>query len=306
MKHLGGNSSVFVSPTALAALKKKAAALQLPASKKQSLTGTGSTKSPFKTKGMDFSEVRQYQAGDDIRQIDWRVTAKYGKPFTKLYVDEKQRQVIFVCDLRSSMKFASSGDFKSVLVAKMGAFLAWIATQKGDNIQALFMLPELLKTTPAGNATDIISGFLSELSSALDPFNMPLDIVNFDQMLKRLEPITKKGSLVFIFSDFHDMTPESTKNIGHLSKRADISLIHIFDAMEEKMPAAILPISDGNKAFIADMRNKTNRKIFSDSFTKVQDIIAQTVTMYHLGYLPIRTDEPYLDIIARYCEEGHL
>ena len=302
MKHSKVNSSVFVSVPALAALKKKAAVVRIPQSKKQALTGIGSSRSPFKTKGMDFSEVRQYQAGDDIRQIDWRVTAKYGKPFTKLYTDEKQRQVILVCDFRSAMKFASSGDFKSVLVAKMAAFLAWASTFKGDTIRALIILPELIKVTPISSGDEGISSLLSELSSALDPFSVPADIISLEQIIKRLEAITPKGAFVFMFSDFHDITPEAVKKIGLLSKHADLSFIHIFDAMEEKMPAAVLPVTDMRKAYMIDMRDKKNRKVFSDSFTKIQDIVGQTVNAYHLGYLPVRTDEAYLDIIARYCE----
>ena len=302
MIHPAVNSSVFVSKSALAALKKKAAFARLPVPKKQSLIGTGVSKSPFKTKGMDFSEVRQYQAGDDIRQIDWRVTAKYGKPFTKLYTDEKQRQVVLVCDMRSSMKFATAGDFKSVLSAKMTAFLAWVSATKGDTIRTVLILPDMIKVMPIGKAETTVALMLDELSEASNPFSLSQDIVSFDQVLKRVEAITPKGASVFILSDFHDMTPDSSQRIGKLAMRADVSFVHIFDAMEEKMPAALLPITDGAKAFMADMRDKTNRKVFEESFTKIQSMIGEVVNRYKLGYLPVRTDEAYLDMIARYCE----
>ena len=302
MKHSVVNSSVFVSKSALSALKKKAAFVGLPVSKKQSLIGSGASKSPFKTKGMDFSEVRQYHAGDDVRQIDWRVTAKYGKPFTKLYTDEKERQVVLVCDMRSSMKFASSGDFKSVLAAKMTAFLAWVSVAKGDTLRTLLVLPDMIKVMPMGKGEQTIALMLDELSESTNPFRLSPDIISFEQVLKRLDALTPKGASVFVLSDFHDITPDGIQRIGKMAVRSDVSFVHIFDAMEEKMPAALLPITDGKQAFMADMRDKTNRKVFEDSFTKIQSMIGDAVTRYQLGYLPIRTDEAYLDMIARYCE----
>lgn len=304
MKQPTLNSSVFVSVSALTALQKKATLVGLPKTKKQSVTGVGTSKSPFKTKGMDFSEVRQYQAGDDIRQIDWRVTAKYGKPFTKLYTDEKHRQIIVVCDIRSAMKFATQGDFKSVLSAKMATFLAWIAVSKGHTLRMLFVLPDMLRVSPVGAGTKAVSALLPELSEATNPLDTPEDLISLEQALNRLGALTSKGTSVFIFSDFHDITPDAVQRLGHLSKRADISLIHIFDTMEEKMPAAVLPVTDGKKAFVADMRDKTNRKLFADSFTKIQSVIGDAVNAYGLGYLPVRTDEAYIDIIMRYCERG--
>ncbi|MGN1063595.1 MAG: DUF58 domain-containing protein [Alphaproteobacteria bacterium] len=298
----GVNSSVFVSPASLAALKKKAQIGRLPDSKRVSVTGTGTTKSPFKTKGMDFSEVRQYQAGDDVRQIDWRVTAKYGKPFTKLYTDEKEQHVFFICDLRTAMKFASHGDFKSVVAAKITAFLAWVAESKQDGVRALLILPDNIKLMPARTGEEVILPLLNEISASLDPFVFNEDIISLVQVTQRLESLVPKGALVFICSDFHDLTPESAHHIGRLSQKARVSFIHIFDAMEEKMPAAVLPVTNGAHCVTVDMRDKKNQKIFKDSFTKIQSMVADTVTTYKLGYLPVRTDENYIGIVARYCE----
>ena len=123
MKNVTGNSFVESSFQDLLRLRALVHRERL---KQANVTGkTGETPSLFKTKGMDFSEVRSYQAGDDIRQIDWRVTAKYGKPFTKLYVEEKEQRVFFLLDLRSVMQFATSGQFKSVIVARLFSYLSW-------------------------------------------------------------------------------------------------------------------------------------------------------------------------------------
>ena len=125
---------VHIQMKDLIALKQRAESFLLPDSGKKATIGVGNTYSPFKSRGLDFQEVRVYQPGDDIRQIDWHVTAKYGKPFTKLYTEEKERTIFFVVDLRTNMHFATHGDFKSVIAARIAAFMAFIAEQQKDKI----------------------------------------------------------------------------------------------------------------------------------------------------------------------------
>ena len=111
-------SPVQVDETSLLLVKELTYDVLLKENRNQAYSHSGSAKSPFRTRGLDFQEIRAYQQGDDIRQIDWKTTAKHGgKPYTKLYTDEKEQPVYFVCDLRGCMKFASRGVFKSVIVA---------------------------------------------------------------------------------------------------------------------------------------------------------------------------------------------
>lgn len=305
MKQPQWNSSVFVSEAGLAALQKKSRDLMIQQSKKMVLSGAGYSQSPFKTKGMDFSEVRPYQMGDDARQIDWRVTAKHGKPFTKLYVDERQRQIVFVCDLRSCMKFASHGDFKSVIAAKMTVFLAWVAIHKHDPIRLVLMLPDMIKISPVVTGQEGVLSFIRDIVPALNPTVVPDDLISFNQMINKIGPIISKGNLVFLCSDFHDVTPDTYQHMSVLSKRADISLIHIFDMMEVQMPDELFPVTDGKRVFVADMRQSKNRKVFADSFTHIQSVVSDMVKQCRFGYLPVRTHESYLDRLAKYCIGGH-
>ena len=122
----------------LVSLKEHAESLFLPLNDKVSLSGFGNKKSPFRSRGLDFQEVRVYQPGDDIRQIDWRVTAKYGEPFTKLYSEEKEQQIYLVCDLRPNMQFASHGHFKSVVAVRLTALSAFMANKKKDRFYLRF------------------------------------------------------------------------------------------------------------------------------------------------------------------------
>ena len=302
MKNKTLNSSVFTSVQSLTALQKKASMTRIPRSNKQALSGVGSTKSPFKTKGMDFSEIRQYQAGDDIRQIDWRVTAKYGKPFTKLYTDEKQRPVFLLCDLRTSMKFATQGDFKSVIAAKITAFLAWLAESKGELIKSMLILPDGIRCLPPGQGKQTVLALIKELSIATNPVGLIPDLMTLEQATNKLGAFVGPGSLLFVCSDFHDLTPTTIQHFVRTSDKATLSFIHIFDKMEEKMPDLILPVTDGTHVMQVDMTDKKNRKLFTDSFMKTQRMLTDAANTYGFGYLSVRTDESYLAKIARYCE----
>lgn len=296
------NSSVFASVNSLIALQKKAKKGSTVTPQKQTLFGTGATKSPFKTKGMDFAEVRAYQAGDDTRQIDWRVTAKYGKPYTKLYIDEKERPVFFMCDLRSHMKFASHGDFKSVIAAKITTFLGWFCAAKGDSLQALVITPDTLKLTTSGKGKNIVLPLLKELSAASHPTALTPDVMTLDQALTRAVSMVSKGALVFICSDFHDFDLKGVKQCTKIANKGGVTFIHIFDEMEETLPAALLPLSDGYQATLVDMTDKKNRKVFDAAFASQQTFIKKTATTYGINYIPVRTDSDYLKTIAAFCE----
>lgn len=296
------NSSVFASVPGLIALQKKARKGANPTLQKQTLAGSGNTRSPFKTKGMDFAEVRAYQAGDDSRQIDWRVTAKYGKPYTKLYVDEKERPVFFVCDMRTAMKFASHGDFKSVACARITAFLGWYCAAKGDNLRALMLTPNALKLTATGKGKDVVLPILKELSRASNPTHLAPDEVTLEQALARAIPFVQKGALVFVCSDFHDLTEKCKRLLGKLSHAGTVTFVHIYDEMERQLPDAFIPASNGKDALIVDMTVKKNRTAYTATFDKQQGFIKKMAAAHQTSYLDIRTDSDYIKTIAAFCE----
>ena len=132
MKQPHFSESVYADKNVLLEMKKKAQMFSLAKNRLRADVGFGETASLFKTKGLDFQEVRVYQPGDDIRLIDWKITAKHNKPFTKLYTDEKERQVFLIVDMRSSMKFATTGVFKSVLTAECSSLISFLAENKKD------------------------------------------------------------------------------------------------------------------------------------------------------------------------------
>ena len=137
-----GDGLVYVTPKSLIKLRHSAENLPLKVAKVKALQ-TGEYYSPFKGRGMEFDEVRLYQPGDDIRTIDWRVTARSGKAHTKLFREERERSVILCVDFRRTMYFGTRGAYKSVAAAKAAALFAWSAEHQGDRLGGLLFSEHL-------------------------------------------------------------------------------------------------------------------------------------------------------------------
>ncbi len=289
----------------LLSLKKRAVS-PMPKTNRQVYTGFGETKSPFKTKGLDFQEVRAYQPGDDIRLIDWRVTAKYGKPFTKLYTDEKERQVYFICDMRTRMKFASAGAFKSVWVARMAAFLAYMAQHKGDKTAYTVLTANIIETTGAEKGNNAVLSLIKTLENASEPHNIVTDEITLEQALRKTETQIRAGGLIFILSDFADWNEQCERIIGRWSRKNTIALIHVYDKMEEELPAGIFPISDGYNISFLNTEKNAFIHTYQESFQSVRKRLVDTVQKYQLGFLSARTDMDNIAMVDTYCRGGRV
>ncbi len=296
-------SPVVVDQDSLIALKASAGNISLKATLQPVYLGVGETRSVFRTRGLDFQEVRAYQPGDDIRQIDWRITAKYGKPFTKLYTEEKERPVYIVCDMRSHMKFASQGEFKSVISARMAMFLAVVAEQKKDRVHTLIMLPNMIKTMSLSLSDKGSLALIPDLVAASLPTVVPTDETTLNQALQELEPTLKSGALLFICSDFHDFDENTAFRLGRMGSRRTIALIHIYDRLEKNLPEGVWAMTDGSQTVSVNAYEKSVRETFESSFNKQTDAIQQAVKKYGWGYLPIQTTDDYLSLLSRFSRE---
>lgn len=286
-------------------IKSQVAQLFLKETNRKAYVGFGNTRSPFKTKGLDFQEVRVYQPGDDIRQIDWRITAKYGKPFTKLYTDEKERQVFFICDMRSTMKFASQGAFKSVLVARIAAFLAYMAENKKDKIGFTVITDSFIETAQAFSAKEALTGFLKTLEKASYSATTSVSAISLLQAFEQSSPLIKSGALIFILSDFSDWSTQTESFIQRWSVKNTCSFIHIYDALEQQLPEGFFPVSDGVNFTMIDTTNHVFKENFPQLFKKREDTLQSIAKNYKCGYLPIRTDEDALLKTTNYCLEEY-
>ncbi len=277
-------------------LRAQAESFLLPDSGKKALVGTGNTFSPFKSRGLDFQEVRVYQPGDDIRQIDWHITAKYGKPFTKLYTEEKERAIFFVIDLRSPMFFATHGDFKSVISARLAAFMAFVAEQQKNKIGYLILTDDTL----------LSSGEVSHdtLAPLLDTLVKPSGkgkTASWAEVVRLLGQLLPAGSFTFLFSDFHDWQQTDTDLLAPLAEKNTFVFCSIYDTLEATLPDDTLPFSDGQNTLVVKNQDDKARHKFHEEWNAQQSKLEKMARKYGYGFVSIATDSDYLDLMTRFC-----
>jgi uncharacterized protein (DUF58 family) len=196
--------------------------------------------SPFKGRGVEFDESRPYQAGDDLRTIDWRVTARTGKPHTKVFREERNRPVILWLDLRKTMMFATKGAYKAVAAAEAAALVAWSAVANGDRLGGLVFsdaehheLRPRLGRRAALRLFQLVcdsSGWREDEKAATDGASA------IDNALVRLERVARPGSVVFLFSDFRGLGSDSERHLKQLSGHCDLFIVHVYDPIEAELP----------------------------------------------------------------------
>lgn len=209
----------------------------------------GETRSRFRGRGMEFEEVRRYQPGDDIRTIDWRVSARTGGTYTKLFCEERERPVHILVDQRSSLFFGSSQQFKSVLAAELAAGLAWAALAGSDRIGGQIIGDHDESDIRAKRNKQAVLRFLHDLNDL--NLALPGDSSSSNSLALTLEEcrrITRPGTAIFIISDFHDFDTTAAKALSNLGRHCDITALHIHDPLEANLPlSGAAAISDGRQ-----------------------------------------------------------
>ena len=226
------NELVSVSLKTLIDLAKPATSINLHHAQFRSRQ-SGNYVSRFKGRGMEFDETRLYQPGDDIRSIDWRVTARSGKPHTKLFREERERPVFISVDNRLAMHFATRGVFKSVLAAKLAGLLAWAAEYHSDRIGGQIFSEHECRELKPQNGRHAVLRFLNAL---VKPQNQVDKEFPLDQVLARLYQHARPGSLVYIISDFRGINDQAETHIAKLSEHCEVVLIFIHDPLESSLP----------------------------------------------------------------------
>lgn len=304
MKKQKFNSSVFADKDMLLNVKKEVYHLTLQNNKILVDKGFGEHISPFKTKGLDFQEVRVYQPGDDIRLIDWKITAKHNRPYTKLYADEKERQVFLIIDMRSHMKFASHGFFKSLIAARSSMFLSFLAENKNDKIGFCVLADETFHFSQPQAAHETILALAQILEECAHPTQLTFPQNTLDQVLKKSEHFIKQGASVFILSDFSDFSDATYKSIQRLSKKSVCSLLHIFDTFEKKLPHGVFPITNGENIYSLDTKQSHFDAHYSQNFQLIESHLLNLAKNERIGYLPLETNSPYINALTFYCKGG--
>ena len=195
--------------------------------------------SPFKGRGVEYDESRPYQAGDDLRTMDWRVTARTGKPHTKVFREERNRPVFVWLDLRRPMMFATRGVFKGVRAAELAGIVAWSAVANGDRLGGLvFSETEHHERRPALGLRSALRLFQLIAADAFWEPRQDREPAETDAQpaLQRLTRVVRPGSLIFLFSDFRELGRDADRYIRQLAGHSDLFLGHVFDPLEAELP----------------------------------------------------------------------
>lgn len=245
--HTSSDERVAVSLKALIDLAKPAASVNLHHRHNRSAQSGGFV-SRFKGRGMEFDEARQYQPGDDIRSIDWRVTARTGTTHTKVFREERERPVFISVDQRLTMHFATRGVFKSVLASQLAALLAWAADHQGDRVGGQWFNDQQCRELKPQNGRHAV---LRLLNTLVNPDPAPLQNLSLEHVFARLAQHARPGSLVYILSDFRGLTETAESAIAKLALHCEVVLIFIYDPLEKTLPA------QGRYRFTDDERDVT-------------------------------------------------
>jgi uncharacterized protein (DUF58 family) len=215
--------------------------------RKVSSTAPGNHHSPFRGQGLDFDAVREYVPGDDIRNIDWRVTARTGSPHLKLFKEEKERHSIICVDMNASMRFGTRNTFKSIQAARCASLLGWRALTHQDRISACFFgdVSDGLQYAASKRSRQ---AFCRMLKTLTEP---PVErhLVSTEIALQHICRAAHPGSLIYLISDFIDISPNLIQetSLSRLSKSCDIVFISINDAADQALvPAGMVRFCDQN------------------------------------------------------------
>lgn len=291
---------VRVSGKSLIALRSQAGTLPLNAHKILS-TQTGSYRSPFKGRGMEFEEARGYQPGDDIRNMDWRVTARTGSPHTKMFREERERAVFMWVDLRRPMFFATQGAFKSVMAARAAALFAWSAIQHGDRLGGLIFSEQQHEEIRPQRGDRAVLHFINRLSKHpawLDDPATPAGQTDLAMALARLRRVAKPGSLIILCSDFHGLDAQAESHLIQIARHNDVILNFFYDPLESRLPQnGLYYISDGRQRSLLNTADTNLRRRHAHRFSEHQQYLKTLSQRHGMFFIRCATNDDLLSTL---------
>ena len=252
---------------------------------------SGEYHSAFKGRGMAFSEVREYQIGDEIRTIDWNVTARFNHPYVKVFEEEREMTVMLLVDVSGSKDFGSRSQFKQELVTEICAVLAFSAINNNDKVGVLFFSDQVEKFIPPKKGKSHILMIIREL---LD-FEPERKGTNIKEALKYFSRAIKKRSTAFLISDFLDQGFEDELKI--VNRKHDLVALQIHDQREEEMPnVGLVQLIDAESGEIQwmDTSSKVKRNIYRSNALKQQEFILNAMRRSGVDHCKISTHQSYV------------
>lgn len=263
----------------------------------------GEYHSAFKGRGMTFAEVREYQYGDDIRNIDWNVTARYNHPYIKLFEEERELTVMLMIDVSGSREFGTMSKLKKNQITEIAAVLAFSAIQNNDKIGVIFFSDTIEKFIPPKKGKTHILRIIRELID----FQPEHRSTNISNALRYLTNAIKKRCTTFVISDFIDNDFENALTIAN--KKHDVVALKIYDQREQELPSiGLIKIKDaetGEYSWV-DTSNKKVREKYAGWWRNQEEITTEVFKRSGVDVANIRTDQDYVrSLINLFQRRGH-
>jgi uncharacterized protein (DUF58 family) len=313
-----GEQAYRVQTDDLLALRGSGIRLKPPRMRPARSALAGAHRSRYHGRGMDYRESRHYQAGDDIRNMDWRITARSGHPHVKVFDEERERPVVVLVDFSASMFFASQGVFKSVQAARVAALIGWSAIMNGDRIGALLFADaahdgDHRELSPAGGRRGQM-----RLIRALTQLGSPDAVLHgrahakdpdaeygISAALARLRRVARPGSLVFLLSDFYSVDADSERHLTQLARHNDVQSLQIVDPLElAPPPPGRYGITDGLSRAILDIRSRGERDRYFAHLQQHHRRVGELTEACGVGLARCLTTEDPLDCLSRLLAGG--
>lgn len=257
----------------------------------------GEYHSTFKGRGMTFSEVRQYQFGDDVRNIDWNVTARYNEPFVKVFEEERELTMLLLVDVSGSELFGTNTGFKKDTITEIAATLAFSATKNNDKIGLVLFSDQIELYVPPKKGSSHVLRIIRELLE-FKPKSKKTDLT---QALKFLSNVMKKKAIVFVLSDF--LTDNYARTMKVVGKKHDVTGLRIYDEREQEIPnIGLVQMQDqetGESIFV-NTGSRSVRNNYGIYHKQCADYFQDTFTKSGAGVLHTCVDENYVKKLLGY------
>lgn len=261
--------------------------------------------SALRGRGMEYDESRPYQQGDDIRHLDWRVTARTGRPHTKLFREERERPILICVDYRHAMFFATRGVFKAVQAARVAALLAWRAQQNGDRVGGLLFTDAGFRELPPRRGKPAIMQWLKLLAEEAPRQRAaaaaPRATHSLHDALVRLRRVVKPGTLVFVISDFRGFDGDTSAELTQLAQHSDLGLVAVHDPLEAHFPEldSAATLGDGRRTLRVDGASASERAAYAAQFATRREAVRTLCREQRLLFAPLETTADPASVLRR-------
>ena len=290
------NEAVSVTAPSLIKLRRAGEDLALPFTRIKARQA-GTYLSRHKGRGMEFEEHRLYQPGDDVRNIDWRVTARTGSVHTKVFQEERERPVLFCVDYRLPMFFATRGVFKSVMAARAAAVLAWSSAHHGDRVGGLVFSETRHRELRPQRGNTAVLRLIKAMVQAGEQRASGARL-SMDRPMERLRRVARPGSQVCIISDFRGWNDRAESHLIQIARHASVWLLFVVDPIEMALPpAGIYKITNGVRESLINTRGRSAQEGYAAEFHSRHEHLKALCRRHAMSLIFLTTQSDLMEVL---------